>query len=354
MARRAEPALDDAAPQPVDEQGTDLTRLPEANLRLGRVHVDVDAVGRHVQPQHHHRMTVGGEHGTVGGAYHPAQLPVADRAAVDEQELAQAVGAVIGRQARPTVQHQTVAFAPDFPAVGGEVGAHDVAHAVAGVAAPGQGESAPGIVLHVETHRRVRQREAANNIEAGAGLGLLALEKLEPGRNGVEQVADLDHCTGIGGGRAVEHGLAALHPQRPAVVTTGGAGGQAEARHRGDRWQGLSPETELFDADQISLGQLRGCMPFQRQPHAFGVHAVAVVFDPDQRLAAFAQQDRDPLGPGVDGVLHQLLDHARRAVHDLARRDLIDQRVGQAADRRQGRVRGSLVGFRRHDRTLAL
>ena len=95
-------------------------------------------------------------------------------------------------------------------------------------------------------------------------------------------------------------------------------------------------------------------MPFQRQPHAFGVHAVAVVFDPDQGFAALAQQDRNPVRPGVDGVFHQLFDHTRRAVHDLARRDLVGQRVGQAADRRQGRVRGCRVGFWRHDWTLAL
>ena len=94
-------------------------------------------------------------------------------------------------------------------------------------------------------------------------------------------------------------------------------------------------------------------MPFQREPHTFGAHAVAVVLDLYESLAALAQRHGNPRCARVDGVLDQLFDHTRRTVHDLTRRDLVDQRVGQATDRRQGAVEG-FVGFRIHARTLAL
>ena len=39
-----------------------------------------------------------------------------------------------------------------------------------------------------------------------------------------------------------------------------------------------------------------------------------------------SDRDVDPRGPGVDGVLHQLLDHAGRPLDHLAGGDLVDQR----------------------------
>ena len=52
----------------------------------------------------------------------------------------------------------------------------------------------------------------------------------------------------------------------------------------------------------------------------------AVVRDPDQVLAAPLDRQVDAGGPGVDRVLEQLLDDARRPLDHLARGDLIHDR----------------------------
>ena len=62
-----------------------------------------------------------------------------------------------------------------------------------------------------------------------------------------------------------------------------------------------------------------------------GRHPHAVVGDPDQVLAPPLDRQVDPRGPGVDRVLEQLLDDARRPLDDLARRDLVDDRRRQLA-----------------------
>ena len=54
---------------------------------------------------------------------------------------------------------------------------------------------------------------------------------------------------------------------------------------------------------------------------------------PDQGGAAILDLHPHPPGTGVDRVLDQLLHHRGRPLHDLARGDLIDQRVGEPPHR---------------------
>ena len=61
-------------------------------------------------------------------------------------------------------------------------------------------------------------------------------------------------------------------------------------------------------------------------------HALAVVGDADQALAAAGGDDVDPLRTGIERVLHQLLHHRRRPLHHLAGGDLVDQVVREDAD----------------------
>ncbi len=49
-----------------------------------------------------------------------------------------------------------------------------------------------------------------------------------------------------------------------------------------------------------------------------GGEAAAVVLDAHQLLAAGGEFDGDGGGAGVEGVLHQLLDHRERALDHLA------------------------------------
>jgi hypothetical protein len=47
--------------QTTDDETADHARLTEAHLRLGRVDVDIDLVGRNLKEQSHDRMAVAGE-----------------------------------------------------------------------------------------------------------------------------------------------------------------------------------------------------------------------------------------------------------------------------------------------------
>ena len=61
-------------------------------------------------------------------------------------------------------------------------------------------------------------------------------------------------------------------------------------------------------------------------------HAAAVVGDADPPPAAAIGEDVDPAGAGVDGVFHQLLDHARRTLDHFAGGDAVDDLFGELAD----------------------
>ena len=61
-------------------------------------------------------------------------------------------------------------------------------------------------------------------------------------------------------------------------------------------------------------------------------HAHPVVLDANQPLAAELDRDGDAPRARVDRVLDEFLDDARRALDDLARRDLVREIGREAAD----------------------
>ena len=61
-------------------------------------------------------------------------------------------------------------------------------------------------------------------------------------------------------------------------------------------------------------------------------HALAVVGDADQPAAAAVGEHVDAPRAGVERVLDQFLDHARRPLDHLAGGDAVDDRFGQLAD----------------------
>ena len=56
-------------------------------------------------------------------------------------------------------------------------------------------------------------------------------------------------------------------------------------------------------------------------------HAAAVVGDLQERASGVIDDDVYMLGPGVQGVLHQLLEAGGGALNDLARRNLVGYTV---------------------------
>ena len=61
-------------------------------------------------------------------------------------------------------------------------------------------------------------------------------------------------------------------------------------------------------------------------------HAAAVVGDADPPPPAAVGEDVDPAGAGIDGVLHQFLDHAGRPLDHFAGGDAVDDGFGELAD----------------------
>jgi hypothetical protein len=114
----------------------------------------------------------------------------------------------------------------------------------------------------------------------------------------------------------------------------GGAAGERQLRHRGDRGQRLAPEAERCDTLEVrERADLAGGMPEQRKRHLLLRDAAAVVAYLQPAQPAVVDADLDVVGAGVDGVFQQLLDHRRGSFDDFTRGDLADQRVRQQRDR---------------------
>ena len=88
-------------------------------------------------------------------------------------------------------------------------------------------------------------------------------------------------------------------------------------------------------------------MAKEREPSVVGSHAAAVVGDRDEGRAPVPDLDAHAGGPGVEGIFHQLFHHRGGALHHLARRNLVDQVVGQHAHtgRRNQETLPSPVGY---------
>ena len=66
-------------------------------------------------------------------------------------------------------------------------------------------------------------------------------------------------------------------------------------------------------------------MALDGEREVVSVHAGAVVGDADQPQAAARRRDVDAARAGIDRVLDQLLDDARRPLDDLTRGDAVDE-----------------------------
>ena len=129
---------------------------------------------------------------------------------------------------------------------------------------------------------------------------------------------------------------------RAAVDFEAGAGGgvvrttgDRKSRNGGDARQGFPAKAHTVDTIQIAQGRyFAGGMARQSEFEFFSRNADAVIPHSDQTATPAFDLDFDGIGPGIDGILDQLLDHGRRPLHDLARGDLIGQYRGQNPNRR--------------------
>ena len=131
-------------------------------------------------------------------------------------------------------------------------------------------------------------------------------------------------------GWALGLGSAPSPAMRQAPSASRAAGGDLQARDRGDAGQGLAAEAQGGDGLQVrEAGDLAGGVAGQGQGQLVGGNAGAVVAHPQELDPALFQVDLDAVGPGVEAVLDQLLGHRGRALHHLAGGDLVDEVGGQ-------------------------
>ena len=100
-----------------------------------------------------------------------------------------------------------------------------------------------------------------------------------------------------------------------------------------DGRQCLAAEAERRDVEEVVAVELRRGVALDAKREVGRVHAVAVIGDADERKSAIDRDDLDLARAGVDGVLDQLLDHARRPLHHLAGGDAVHGLRAQLADR---------------------
>ena len=331
-ARLGQRALQGAVDEVVDQ-----ARVAEAHLVLGRMHVDVDAARVEFEEQHVGRLAAMEQHVGIGLLHRMRDAAVAHGATVDVEVLLVGAGAVVGRLADPAMQAQarppawstrSALRANSSPSAS----CRRTSRQQVALALPAPRRLA--VVGDAQFHVRPRQRQLPQPFLDVAQLGALGLEELAPRRHVEEQVAHFDRGAlrvRLGRDRADP---AAFDLQRCAVLVAGAARGQREAADRGDRRQRLAAEAERGHAfEVVERGDLAGGVARDRQRQFVGGDAAAVVADADQAHAALFQVDVDAARTGIERVLHQFLDHGRRALDDLAGGDLVDEGVGELADR---------------------
>ena len=137
----------------------------------------------------------------------------------------------------------------------------------------------------------------------------------------------------------------ARRPPSSSMRVPSGAPGslvvRREARDRRRSTGSASPRKPLVtmcERPSASASLLVACRSRHEQ-RVFARHAAAVVGHRDEpRGRPRRARTRTVRGAGVDGVLAQLLHHARRALDHLASGDLVDERLAEAVNATHGRI----------------
>ena len=310
----------------------ELRLAPEPHLGLGRVNVHVDVVVGQLQVEDGGGETPLHEQRVVCLQQGVGQQLVAHEAMVDERDHVTGVAEGLRRLAREPVAPEMFPGQRERHEVAAGVAEH-LPHAVPQPWGGGIVREPLAAVMEPEVHRGMRQRRAVHDVAHVLDLGAGGLHELEPGRDMVEQVPHLD-----GGPRRTARGRgtslpAVLHAVPAPELLGSRTRHHLHGRHRGDAGQRLAAKAHGGDARQVRLAaNLAGGMALEGQGNVLPGHALAVVADPDEGRAVALHQHRDLACAGIEGVVHQLLDHRRRPLHHLAGGDAVDERVGQHGD----------------------
>ena len=319
-----------------DDQAAHQTAIAKAHLGLGGMDVDVDLPRVAGDEQDRDGMAALREIVEIGGAQGAGDQLVAGGAGVDEEILRQRVGLVEGRQADIAGEAHALAQSVDAQRVGDELLAQGLTHALAlprfarPAGRPVEGRA--DVAGEGKARLRTGEREPAHDLGAGLRFASVGLEEFQPRRRRREEIARLDARSPGMRGRTRRAFDAVLDAHLEGLRRAARAGADFEPRNRGDRRQRLAAKPQRRDRREIAVGNFRGGVTLDREREIVGVHAEAVVADPDQASPARLDRDVDARRAGVERVLDQLLDRRRRPLDHLARGDAVDQQRVEAAN----------------------
>ena len=242
------------------DQRADQSGIAKAHFGLGRMNVDVDLARIERDEQRHQRMTVARQIIGVSPAHRADQKLVAHRPAVDEQILAERIGARERRQRGEAFDGDAVALGDDLHGVGAKFGAKHVAEPrePPGRAGQRRGKAHRRALLAGERESDVRPAhgEPPHHLAHRFGLGAVEFEEFQPRRRGVEQIAHFD-AGALPQRRWLYFGFRpGIDFDRPGMRLAGVARRDRKPRYGANRRQGLAAEPQRADRDQVLVGEL--------------------------------------------------------------------------------------------------
>ena len=300
------------------------------------MHIDVDLARIKRHEQRHNRMTVARQIVGIGGTHDADQELVAHRPSVDEQILPERIGAGMRGQRGKAFDRNAVALTLHRDRVGAEFRSENIGEArkTPGRAGQCRGPGRGHALLASEREGDVgpAHGETTHDLADRFAFGAVGLEKFQPRRRRVEQVAHLDTRAFAERGGLDLGFVAGVDRDAPGMRLAPVAGGDRQPCDRADRGQRLAAEAQRPDVHEIVVGELGGSVALDAQRKVGARHAVAVVAHADEPAPAAVGHDLNLARAGVERVFDELLHDARRPLDHFAGGDAVDGGFGQLAD----------------------
>ena len=331
--RRPQRALDQPERRPL---------VSQPHLRLGRVHVHVQSLARHLEETGRDREAPRGQQLPVGPLDRVGEAARLDGPSVHEQRHPAPARPMVRRRRRQPLHPQRGGARLVGRPLPGERdrGRRDLSPPDGPEGGPSlplaaAAQRRPAIDLERDRHRRPGQRGLAADARDGRPLRPGAGQELAPRRLAREEVAHLQRRAGRRrrGRRRARAPVPQLQP--PAALLAPQAREAVHRRRRRDARERLAPKAVAAQPLRLlQRAQLGGGVPLEGQGQLRSRDPAAVVAHPDQRQPRPLHRHRDPRRPGVERVLQQLLHHRSGPLDHLPCRDLGGHPLRQPPDRR--------------------
>ena len=310
----------------------------KAHLDLGRVHIHIHQVCRHIQQQDTARE-LALHHGALERHFHTGHDgAVADVASIDVKMLHAAAGAAALGRGDETPDVVDTLLVVHFHKVPAELPAQHRVGRAPQLTVTGGDVLQFAFPDEFDAHLRVAEGHMGDRVGHEGALAGVLFEELHTGGGIVEQILHPDggaHGTGARLTGELFPALDAVHRGKFVLL---GAGGQLHPGHTGNGGQCLAAEAQCMDADKVVRRlDLAGGVSDESSGDVFGFNAGAVVADLDQLHAAGLNAHGDLAGTRVDGVFQQLLDNGRRTFNYLTGCDQLGGVLVQNMDHGHGR-----------------